>query len=152
MFKNFHILLLNGPNLNLLGIREKKLYGKINFKKMIDVILKKANNLNIQLTHFQSNAEHELINKIQETYKYINFILFNPAAFTHTSIALRDTLLSVKIPFYEIHISNIYTREPFRKKSYFSDIANGVISGFHIDGYYFALKSAVKYLLKTKKK
>lgn len=151
MLKNFHVLLLNGPNLNILGKREINLYGKTKLNNMIHLIKKKAKKLNIKLTHFQSNAEHELINKIQKTYKNINFILFNPAAFTHTSIALRDTLLSVKIPFYEIHITNIYAREHFRKKSYFSDIAIGVISGFQIDSYFFALESANKYLLKIKK-
>lgn len=148
MLKNFHILLLNGPNLNMLGKREKNLYGTINLKKITNLLLKQAKQLNIKLTHFQSNAEHELINKIQQMYKDIHFILFNPAAFTHTSIALRDTLLSVKIPFYEIHITNIYAREDFRKKSYFSDIAIGLISGFQTDSYFFALKSATKYLLK----
>lgn len=151
MFKRFHILLLNGPNLNYLGTRESKLYGKINFKKIIKIILKKAEKLNIKLTHYQSNAEYKLIDIIQKKHKEIDFILINPAALTHTSIALRDAFLCFKIPFYEIHLSNIYAREKFRQKSYLSDISNGIISGFHIDGYIYALQSATKFLLKNKK-
>ncbi|MGP1939411.1 MAG: type II 3-dehydroquinate dehydratase [Arsenophonus sp. ET-DL9-MAG3] len=147
MIKNFHILLLNGPNLNMLGIRDPLLYGALTLKDVINQVSQKAKQLGVKFSHFQSNAEHELINKIHQAQRRIDFILINPAALTHTSIALRDAILSVAIPFYEIHITNIYARESFRGHSYLSDIANGVIFGFRTDGYIFALESAVKFLL-----
>ncbi|WP_343189331.1 type II 3-dehydroquinate dehydratase [Buchnera aphidicola] len=146
--KKKKILLLNGPNLNLLGFREPKLYGNINFKKLIKIIKKKAKKLNCKLYHFQSNSENKLINKIHISQKKIDYIIINPAAFTHTSIALRDALLAVKIPFIEVHISNIFSREKFRSKSWFSDISQGIISGFGIDGYLIALKTSIKRLKK----
>ncbi|NIH41296.1 MAG: type II 3-dehydroquinate dehydratase [Buchnera aphidicola (Periphyllus aceris)] len=142
------ILLLNGPNINLLGTREKKIYGNISLpillKKLINYSLKKS----IVLTHLQSNAEHILIEKIHSSKNKINYIIINPAAFTHTSIALRDSLLAVQIPFIEIHISNIYSRENFRSHSWLSDISNGVICGLGLDGYKLALKIAIKRLNK----
>ncbi|NIG99277.1 MAG: type II 3-dehydroquinate dehydratase [Buchnera aphidicola (Periphyllus acericola)] len=144
------ILLLNGPNINLLGTREKEIYGNISLsillKKLINYSLKKS----IILTHLQSNAEHVLIEKIHSSKNKINYIIINPAAFTHTSIALRDSLLAVQIPFIEIHISNIYSRENFRSHSWLSDISNGVICGLGIDGYKLALKIAIKRLNKKK--
>ncbi|CUR53244.1 type II 3-dehydroquinate dehydratase [Buchnera aphidicola] len=143
----FNILLLNGPNLNLLGTREKKLYGDINLKTLIFNLKKKASQANTNLIDFQSNAEHQLIEKIHSSKKLnIQYILFNPGAFAHTSIALRDALLAVQIPFFEIHITNIFSREEFRTHSWISDISNGVITGFGIDGYLWALKTAIKIL------
>ncbi|MGP1931373.1 MAG: type II 3-dehydroquinate dehydratase [Arsenophonus sp. ET-YP4-MAG3] len=150
MIKDFHILLLNGPNLNMLWIREPLLYGVFTFQDVINQVNQKVKQLGIKFNHFQSNVEHELIDKIHQTKNRINFILINPAVLTHTSVALRDAILSVAIPFYEIHITNIYARELFIGHSYLSDIANGVIFGLHIDGYIFALKVAVKFLLNIK--
>ncbi|MFP3014698.1 MAG: type II 3-dehydroquinate dehydratase [Arsenophonus sp.] len=150
MAKDFQILLLNGPNLNMLGNRETLFYGILTLEDIIKEMSQKAKQLGVKLSHFQSNAEHELINKIHQSQGNIDFILINPAALTHTSISLRDAILGVQIPFYEIHLTNIYAREPFRCYSYLSDIANGVICGFHIDGYIFALEFAVKFLSSLK--
>lgn len=147
-----HILLLNGPNLNLLGNREIEKYGSINLYEIIENLKKLSKKLKVKLSHIQSNAEHILIENIHQAQNNVNFIIINPAAFTHTSIAIRDAILSVKIPFIEIHISNIYSREKFRHNSYFSDIAEGVICGFGAEGYFLALKMAVKKLLKCKSK
>lgn len=148
MKKNHNILLLNGPNLNLLGTREPKIYGKITLSELINNLTITAKKKNITLYHFQSNAEHELIDKIhQSKKKQIGYILINPAAFAHTSIALRDALLAIDIPFFEIHISNIFSREKFRSHSWISDISCGIISGFGLDGYFWALKTAIKFLL-----
>ncbi|MFP3013468.1 MAG: type II 3-dehydroquinate dehydratase [Arsenophonus sp. NC-QC1-MAG3] len=148
MEKKFHILLLNGPNLNMLGTREPAFYGAFTLQDIVNKMSQKAKQLGVKLSHFQSNAEHELINEIHKVQRKIDFILINPSALTHTSVALRDAMLSVDTPFYEIHITNIHAREPFRRHSYISDIANGVICGFHYDGYIFALESAVKFLLR----
>ena len=138
------ILVLNGPNLNLLGLREESIYGS---ETLHDIELKLKEiikNINCEINFFQSNAEHELINSIHEAYKdEVNAIIFNPAGYTHTSIALRDAILAVKIPFFEVHISDIDSREDFRKKSYFSDIAEKVFSGHGTDGYVLALKEAL---------
>ena len=138
------ILVLNGPNLNLLGLREKNVYGSETLQD-IELKLKEiVKNKNCEIKFFQSNAEHELINSIHEAYKdEVNAIIFNPAGYTHTSIALRDAILAVKIPFFEVHISDIDSREDFRKKSYFSDIAEKVFSGYGTDGYVLALKEAL---------
>lgn len=146
------ILVLHGPNLNLLGTREPEVYGNLT----LDAINAKLKALALKLEHeldtFQSNAEHQLIDCIQQTKKNnIAFILFNPAAFTHTSIALRDALLAVEIPFIEIHLSNIYSREPYRHHSYFSDIANGVISGLGAEGYLLALRYAHQHLTRLQR-
>ncbi len=142
----YHILLLNGPNLNLLGLREPKQYGSLCLDKMIDLLEAKAKTIGCQLSHLQSNAEHVLIEKIHGSQDNVDFILINPAAFTHTSVALRDALLAVKIPFIEIHLSNVYAREHFRHHSYFSDIAVGVICGLGVNGYDCALQAAVNHL------
>ena len=124
------ILLLNGPNLNLLGSREKDIYGDSTLEEIEDRLSAQAAENNLNLICFQSNAEHELVDKIQEAKKSsVKIILFNPGAFTHTSVALRDAILGVNIPMIEIHISNIFGRESFREKSFFSDISLGVISG-----------------------
>ena len=139
------ILVLNGPNLNMLGLREEDIYGQESLSDIESKLKKMAKQSQCEITFFQSNAEHELINEIHNAYKNnIDSIIFNPAGYTHTSIALRDAILAVKIPFFEVHISNINLREEFRKKSYFSDIAEKVFSGYGTDGYMLALKEAIK--------
>ena len=138
------ILLLNGPNLNLLGRREPGLYGSDNLDTIVANAKAQAAAVSIKLDHIQSNAEFELINAIHATDA--QFIVINPAAFTHTSVALRDALLGVKIPFIEVHISNVHAREPFRHHSYLSDKAVGVICGLGIQGYEFAMQAAIKHL------
>lgn len=145
MQKKINVLLINGPNLNLLGTREPNIYGNNTLLDLINNLIKESKKLNILLTHIQSNAEHVLIEKIHSAKKNnINYIIINPAAFTHTSIAIRDALIAVSIPFIEVHISNIYNRENFRSHSWFSDISQGVITGLGIEGYYWALKTISK--------
>ncbi len=139
-------LLLNGPNLNRLGTRESEIYGSETLADLEADMQKRAAELGHELECFQSNAEHEIIDKLHASHKKIDFILFNPAAFTHSSVAIRDAIASIEIPFYEIHISNVYAREPFRHHSYFSDQAIGVITGFGLMGYGFALTAADRYL------
>jgi 3-dehydroquinate dehydratase-2 len=147
-----NILVLNGPNLNLLGSREPEHYGASTLDEILGGLQKKANSQGIELASFQSNAEHELIGKVQEAPSQdIDFIIINPAALTHTSVGLRDALQAVGIPFIELHLSNIHAREAFRKESFFSDIAVGVISGFGPIGYELALRAAVKHIEKSKK-
>ncbi|QJC37555.1 type II 3-dehydroquinate dehydratase [Enterobacteriaceae endosymbiont of Donacia bicoloricornis] len=143
---NYHILVLNGPNLDLLGTRETQIYGNESLKDIINILCKIAQKKNCKLSHFQSNAEHKLINYLIKYKDNFNYIIFNPAAFTHTSIALRDTLLGINIPFIEVHITNIHKREIFRKKSFFSDISDGVILGLGTYGYVLALKIIFKRL------
>ncbi|RCL41783.1 MAG: type II 3-dehydroquinate dehydratase [Gammaproteobacteria bacterium] len=141
--KNF--LLLNGPNLNLLGNREKDIYGESSLEEIEKNLINVANQNKVNLFTFQSNAEHELVDRIQAGKKEnVACILFNPGAFTHTSVALRDAILAVDIPLIEIHISNIFNRESFREKSFFSDIAVGIISGFGEKGYKAALDLALE--------
>jgi 3-dehydroquinate dehydratase-2 len=140
---NMKILLLNGPNLNMLGTREPQIYGSLtlsDIEKKMHVI---TNSHSIELQTFQSNAEHQIVDRIQQSLKKIDFILINPAAFTHTSVAIRDALATVQIPFIEIHLSNPHAREPFRKHSYFSDLAVGIIAGFGVDSYLMALNAAI---------
>ena len=138
-------LLLNGPNLNLLGSREPKIYGSTSLADIESQLLRICLEANHSLDSFQSNAEHDLVNKIHEAKDAnVKCIIFNPGAFTHSSIALRDALSGIDIPFIEVHISNIYSREDFRQKSYLSDIAEGVISGLGIEGYELALTVALK--------
>jgi 3-dehydroquinate dehydratase-2 len=142
-----HILLLNGPNLNLLGAREPGLYGKVTLDQVHERMGQLAADAGHHLTAFQSNSESELIARIHEApASHVAFILFNPAGFTHTSVALRDALLAVKIPFIEVHLSNVHSREPFRHHSFFSDIALGVITGLGAVGYELALRAASEYL------
>ncbi|MGL9769710.1 MAG: type II 3-dehydroquinate dehydratase [Sodalis sp. (in: enterobacteria)] len=146
MTDKFHILLLNGPNLNLLGIREPDKYGYTTLADLVGDLSALARSLRAKFSHFQSNAEHALIDRIHQAQCNTDFILINPAAFTHTSVALRDALLAVKIPFIEIHLSNVHAQEAFRHHSYLSDVAVGVICGFGADGYHFALQTAIKRL------
>ncbi|VFP79266.1 type II 3-dehydroquinate dehydratase [Buchnera aphidicola] len=148
MKNKFKIMIINGPNLNLLGTRETKIYGKKTLSEIINKTKKIANKLKVKLYDFQSNAEHEIVEKIHECKSIkIKFILINPGAFAHTSISIRDALLAIEIPFFEIHISNIFSRENFRSHSWISDISNGIISGFGSDGYIWALHTAVNLLL-----
>ena len=142
-----HILLLNGPNLNLLGLREPGIYGQVTLDQVHERLAQQASELGHRLTAFQSNSEAELIARIhQAPAGHVGFILFNPAGFTHTSVALRDALLAVKIPFIEVHLSNVHAREQFRHHSYFSDIAVGVITGLGAVGYELALRAASLHL------
>jgi 3-dehydroquinate dehydratase-2 len=134
------ILVLHGPNLNILGNREPDIYGRVTLDEINRNLAKIASEAGIKLAHFQSNAEAELIDRIQEANReQIDFIIINPAAYTHTSIALRDALAASGIPFVEVHLSNIFSREAFRQKSYFSDLARGVITGLGPKGYELAL-------------
>ena len=149
MADKFHILLLNGPNLNLLGSREPEKYGKTTLAEIVSDLTLQADALNVKLSHLQSNAEYALIDRIHEAKGNVDYIVINPAAFTHTSVALRDALLAVSIPFIEVHLSNVHAREPFRHHSYLSDIAAGVICGLGVDGYSWALQTAVKRLSKS---
>lgn len=142
-----NILVLNGPNLNLLGSREPDHYGKTTLDDINVGLSKAAEAAGHTVSHFQSNAEHELVNRIhQATADKVAFIIINPAAFTHTSVALRDALSGVAIPFIEVHLSNVHAREEFRQQSYFSDIAVGVISGLGSQGYQLALDAAIAQL------
>ncbi len=142
-------LLLHGPNLNLLGQREPGHYGSTGLETINNQLAKLAEQAGSLLSAFQSNSEGDLINRIHAAgEEQIDFILFNPAAYTHTSVALRDALLAVDIPFIEIHLSNVYKREAFRHHSYFSDIAVGVISGLGAIGYECALNAALEQLSK----
>jgi len=146
MTDRFNILLLNGPNLNMLGTREPEKYGSQTLAEIVTDLKAQAASLNVTLDHLQSNAEYVLIDRIHQAKDKVDYILINPAAFTHTSVAIRDALLAVSIPFIEIHLSNVHAREPFRHHSYLSDIAAGVICGFGADGYSYALQTAVKRL------
>ena len=144
------ILVIQGPNLNLLGHREPDTYGNVSLESLHHHLEKKASESNLSISFYQSNSESALITKIHQSAKEgIDYIMINPAAFTHTSIALRDALVAVNIPFIEVHISNIYQREPFRRHSYFSDMASGVICGLGIEGYYLALDAIKTKLNKS---
>jgi 3-dehydroquinate dehydratase II len=141
------LLLLNGPNLGLLGQREPELYGHTTLSDIEARLERLAAASGHALVHFQSDAEHELINRIHRARaERVDMILFNPAAFTHTSVALRDALLAAGIPFIELHLSNVAAREPFRQRSFFSDIAVGTIAGFGVASYELALAAADRYL------
>ena len=133
------VLFLNGPNLNMLGEREESLYGQLTLNEINDLIQTKADNMGIKVDFFQSNEEGKLVSRIQESSGKVDFIVINPAAFTHTSIAIRDALLAVQSKFVEVHLSNIFSREDFRQNSYVSSISLGVISGFGHEGYLMAL-------------
>ena len=140
-----NIFLINGPNLNLLGTREPDIYGEMNLDKIESRLTELAEQHTHSLDCFQSNAEHEIVNKIQACQNSdTQFILINPGAFTHTSIAIRDALLAINVPFFEIHLSNVFSREDFRHKSYFSDIAAGCLIGLGPYGYELALNAAMK--------
>lgn len=143
------ILVLHGPNLNLLGQRETSLYGTVTLDEINMQLKEKANKAGFDLMTKQSNSEAHLIDVLhQAQHDQISYLIFNPAAFTHTSIALRDALLATEIPFVEVHLSNIYKREAFRQSSFFSDIAIGVITGFGENGYYLALKAIIFFSIK----
>lgn len=140
------ILLLNGPNLNLLGTREPTVYGSQTLATIVENLAVRATNLGATLTSLQSNAEHVLIDAIHAARGNVDFILINPGGLTHTSVALRDAFLGVAIPFIELHLSNVHAREAFRQHSYLSDAAVGVITGFGAHSYVLALDAAIKRL------
>jgi len=142
------ILLINGPNLNLLGNRERSLYGKISLKEIISNMEAEAARNQIEIISFQSNSEGALIDTIQQKGPACAWIIINAAAFTHTSVAIRDALLAVNKPFLEVHLSNIYRREQYRHKSYLTDAAQGIIAGLGAQSYYAALQ----YIIKREKK
>ena len=145
---NNKIIIINGPNLNLLGEREQSQYGSITFEKLKANCLKKANELNLDMEFFQSNIEGDIVTKIQEAKKNFHGIIINAAAFTHTSVAIRDALDIFKKPIIELHISNIYKREEFRHKSMISAIATGIICGLGANGYILAI-NAMHEILKN---
>lgn len=141
------LLLLNGPNLNLLGTREPDIYGATTLADIEEKLIEQATAAGHTLECYQSNAEHDLVDRVQQASRDgVAFIILNPAAYTHTSVALRDALAGVAIPFIELHLSNVHAREEFRKASYFSDIATGVISGLGAYGYELALAAACHQL------
>lgn len=140
------VLVINGPNLNFLGIREPKVYGSDNLNTLVERLNQQSLRLGIELEHFQSNSEGAIVDKIQSAYGNTDFILINAGAYTHTSVAILDALNAVSIPFIEIHISNVHAREEFRHHSFLSAKALGVIVGFGLDGYEYALDKAVKYI------
>jgi len=143
------ILVLHGPNLNLLGEREPDVYGRETLADINQALQQQAQDAGHHLLTMQSNAEYELVERVQDArHEGVNFIILNPAAFTHTSIALRDALVAVEIPFIEVHLSNVHARESFRHHSYFSDIAVGVICGLGSQGYELALAAATNNLNK----
>lgn len=140
------ILVVNGPNLNLLGTRQSEFYGTDTLEAINGRLEKRAKESGAALATYQSNAEAELIGCIQQAQRdQVDFIIINPAAYTHTSVAMRDALAAVAIPFVEVHLSNIFAREPFRRESYFSDLAVGVVSGLGAKGYELALEFALQY-------
>ena len=145
---NNKIIIINGPNLNLLGEREQSQYGSVTLKELKEICAKKSNELGLKIEFAQSNIEGELVNIIQESRKKFDGIIINAAAFTHTSVAIRDALDVFKKPIIELHISNIYKREEFRQKSLISDIVTGGIFGLGIDGYILAIISMQKLLKK----
>lgn len=139
------ILVINGPNLNMLGKREPEIYGRQTLADIIEDLEQLADEYNVRLRHFQSNAEHEIVNRVHQAMDDgTEFIIINPAAFTHTSVAIRDALAAVSLPFIEVHLSNIHKREAFRAHSYFSDLAEGVIAGLGSKGYELALEAAAE--------
>lgn len=144
-FKMASILVINGPNLNMLGKREPEIYGRQTLADIIEDLEQLADEYNVRLRHFQSNAEHEIVNRVHQAMDDgTEFIIINPAAFTHTSVAIRDALAAVSLPFIEVHLSNIHKREAFRAHSYFSDLAEGVIAGLGSKGYELALEAAAE--------
>lgn len=141
------VLVLHGPNLNLLGVREPHIYGTTTLDDIRQTLAGIAGTAGLSIDALQSNAEHVLVDRIHQAWKDgTRFIIINPAAFTHTSVAIRDALAAVKIPFIEVHLSNVHAREPFRQHSYFSDLALGVICGLGAQGYEHALQSAIRQL------
>ncbi len=141
------ILVLNGPNLNLLGTREPDVYGHITLDQINAKLQQQAQQAGHEIEFFQSNAEHDLVDRIHKAgQEKVDFVLFNPGAYTHTSIALRDAMLGTGLRFFEVHLSNVFRRESFRHHSYLSDVAEGVISGFGAQGYELALAAAMNQI------
>ncbi len=140
------LLVLHGPNLNLLGTREPEIYGHATLATIDADLAERAAAAGHALESFQSNAEHALVDRIQAARGHVDFILINPAAFTHTSVAIRDALAAVAIPFIEVHLSNPHAREPFRHTSYFTDLAVGIVAGFGALSYGLALAAAIRRL------
>ncbi|WP_116136751.1 type II 3-dehydroquinate dehydratase [Trinickia diaoshuihuensis] len=142
------LLVLHGPNLNLLGTREPEVYGHVTLAQIDQALMARAQEAGVQLLTFQSNHEGQLVDRVQAARaEAVEFVLINPAAYTHTSVALRDALAGVGIPFVEIHLSNVHRREPFRHHSYFSDLAEGVICGLGWKGYLYGLEYALERLV-----
>ena len=135
------IIIINGPNINLLGEREKSQYGKLTFKELKNKCLSRSSDLKVEIEFYQSNIEGEIVTKIQESRNKFDGIIINAAGFTHTSVSIRDALEIVKKPKIELHISNIYKREVFRQKSLISDVVNGIICGFGVNGYILAINA-----------
>jgi 3-dehydroquinate dehydratase-2 len=144
------IVVINGPNINMLGVREKKVYGKVDYKELCKNLEAEAKKLKVGLLIFQSNSEGDIVDKIQSLLGKADAIVINPGAYTHTSIAIRDALSAVKTPFIEVHISNIFAREKFRAHSYLSDIAAGIVAGFGTEGYLIALRAAAGFGARAK--
>ena len=145
--KAAHILIIHGPNLNLLGTREPEVYGSETLATINERLSLHAGKSGVKLSVFQSNSEGSLVDRVQVARADgVSFIVINPAAYTHTSVALRDALAAVDMPFIEIHLSNVHARESFRRHSYFSDVAVGVICGFGSDGYDMALDFAIRHV------
>ena len=145
-----NVLVLHGPNLNLLGSREPDVYGRVTLDEINAKLTVQAHSSGAKLSYFQSNAEAALVERVQQARNDgTDFIIINPAAFTHTSVALRDALAAVSIPFVEVHLSNVFAREAFRKESYFSDLAVGVISGLGASGYELALQFALQHSVRS---
>jgi 3-dehydroquinate dehydratase-2 len=141
------ILVLHGPNLNLLGVREPEVYGRVTLAEIDSRMIARTQQAGLSIETFQSNAEHELVDRLQAAMKDgTRYLLLNPAAFTHTSVALRDAVVATGLPFIEVHLSNPHSREAFRRTSYFSDLAEAVICGFGADSYLFALEHALQRL------
>ncbi len=140
------ILVIHGPNLNLLGKREPEIYGKTTLEEINSLIRKEAKALKVQVESFQSNSEGEIVSKIQDATKKYDGLIINPAAYAHTSVAIRDAISSTGIPTVEVHISNVYRREEFRQKSFISPVVSGVISGFGVYSYILGLRGLVNYL------
>lgn len=141
------VLVLHGPNLNMLGLREPEHYGHATLDSINQMLAEQAKSANITLETFQSNSEAELVSKIQSlAHQKKDFVIINPAAFTHTSVAMRDALSAVKVPFIEVHLSNVFARETFRHHSYFTDIAVGIISGLGAQGYSLAMNYAIQHI------
>lgn len=142
----FKVLVIHGPNLNLLGKREPEIYGKTTLEEINSMLRELASELGVYIELIQSNHEGEIVTKIQEAIGKFDGILINPAAYTHTSIAIRDAIISTSIPTVEVHISNVYRREEFRRRSFISDVAVGVVSGFGKESYLLGLRGLVNYL------
>ncbi len=145
-----NILVIHGPNLNLLGKRERTIYGTASLKEINAALLKEGQKEKAGVEFFQSNHEGEIVTKIQEAESTFDAILINPAAFTHTSVAIRDAIAAIEIPVVEVHLSNIHAREEFRKESYVSPVARGVVFGFGVDSYLLGLRGILSILKKKK--